>query len=134
MAVGSLAYDSALAVTTGWGCDANAVAVSTSSGKAWSVVTTGNPCGPVSAYVHTVVMSCANLMPGGQYLLLSRDGGGHWAAAGYSPSSAGYSSVSSVAATATSAVWATGPAGALWHTSDGGDRWRASPLLLPLVP
>jgi hypothetical protein len=33
-------------------------------------------------------MSCANLMPGGQYLLLSRDGGGHWVTAGYSPPSA----------------------------------------------
>ena len=77
--VGNLAYDSVLAVVTGWGCDSNAVAISTSSGKAWSVVTTGNPCGTVSAYARTVVMSCANLMPGGQYLLLSRDGGGHWA-------------------------------------------------------
>jgi photosystem II stability/assembly factor-like uncharacterized protein len=81
-------------------------------------------------------MFCANVMPGGQYMLLSRDGGWHWTTAGYTPPppSAGYSSVGSVIATGTCTLWATGPPGALWQTSDGGDQWRTSPLLLPLVP
>jgi len=88
----------------------------------------------VSVYALTVAMFCANLMPGGQYVLHSLDGGHRWVTAGSNPPSAGYSSVGSVVVTGASSLWASGPPGALWQSSDGGAHWAVVRLLLPLVP
>jgi hypothetical protein len=108
--VSGLAVGPSLAVVTGWSCGGNVIAISTDLGKTWSDETTGNPCGPVSVYALTVAMFCANLMPGGQYVLHSRDGGHRWVTAGSNPPSAGYSSVGSVVVTGASSLWASGPA------------------------
>ena len=132
--VSGLAVGPSLAVVTGWSCGGNVIAISTDLGKTWSDETTGNPCGPVSVYALTVAMFCANLMPGGQYVLLSRDGVHRWVTAGSNPPSAGYSSVGSVVVTGASSLWASGPPEALWQSSDGGAHWAVVRLLLPLVP
>ncbi len=134
MIVLSLAYDGSLVVAAGSGCNGNAIAISSDSGRTWSVVATGNPCGPVSVHGQTVAMLCANLMPGGEYVLLSHDGGRWWVSAGYNPPRAGYEEVGSVVATGANTLWASGPPGILWRTSDGGNHWAASRLSLPLVP
>jgi photosystem II stability/assembly factor-like uncharacterized protein len=134
MTVSALALSPSFAVVTGWGCDGNVVAVSADLGKTWSEEATGNPCGAPSVYARTLAMVCANLMPGGQDLLLSRDGGQHWVMAGSNPAGARYSPVSSAVVTGASSLWVSGPPGVLWHSSDGGTHWAVLPLLLPLVP
>ncbi len=133
MTVVSVAYNGSLAVAAGSACNISSIAISTNSGQTWSVVSTGGPRGPVWVYLWSVAMVCAHLMPGRQYLLLSHDGGAHWLPAGEGPASANYQEVSSVVVTAASALWASGPPGALWRTTDGGWQWSALPLMLPLV-
>ena len=117
--VSGLAVGPSLAVVTGWSCGGNVIAISTDLGKTWSDETTGNPCGPVSVYALTVAMFCANLMPGGQYVLLSRDGVHRWVTAGSNPPSAGYSSVGSVVVTGASSLGERSPRSAVAEL-----RWR----------
>ncbi len=128
-----LALSPTLAVVTGWGCGGNSVGISTDLGHTWSEEATGNPCGPASVFARTVALYCADLVPGGQYVLLSHDAGRNWVVAGSSRPRAGYPSVGSLVVTGPSSLFASGPPGVLWRTSDGGAHWAVGPLLLPLA-
>lgn len=133
MNVVSLAYDGPLAVAAGSTCAAtNIIAISTDSGRTWSDIMTTNLCSPASVFGLTVVMLC-DALNGAQYLMSSADGGAHWATVAYNPPGAP-EQIGSVVTTGTSTVWASGPPGVLWHTSDAGTHWQAWSLLLPLVP
>jgi len=70
----------------------------------------------------------------GQQVLVSRDGGRRWEQAGEAQPMAAYASSGSIVVTGRNTLWASGPPGALWRSTDGGVRWQAVPLLLPLVP
>jgi photosystem II stability/assembly factor-like uncharacterized protein len=134
MTVSSLAVSRRLVVATGWGCNGNTVAISTDLGRSWAEEATGYLCEPASVYEGTVAMSCTRSMPGGQYLLFSRDGGRHWLPAGNNPPSAGYTPVSSVVLTGRSSLLVSGPPGSLLESSDAEAHWAVRRLLLPLVP
>lgn len=141
--VDSLAYDGHLAVAAGSYGAAGAVFISTSSGRTWSGYTTGDLCGPVSLRGRTVAVLCTRSQTGDQYLLLSLDGGGHWATVARGPASAvgapgaaaaAATGPSSVVVTGPATIWAGGPAGMAWRSTDAGRHWQARPLLLPLLP
>ena len=130
-----LAYDGTRAVAVGSEDGQDALAVSTDAGRTWTINTTGDElCGAVSAFGATVAMWCSSLHSSGQQVLVSRDGGRRWEQAGDTRPIAGYASSGSIVVTGRSTLWASGPPGALWRSSDAGVRWQAVPLLLPLVP
>jgi len=135
MIVLGLAYDGTLAVAVGSEDGQDALAVSTDGGRSWAISTAGDElCGAVGSFGATVAMWCSSLHSPGQQVLVSRDGGRRWEQAGAAPAIAGYASSGWIAVTGRSTLWASGPPGALWRSTDGGARWQAVPLLLPLVP
>jgi photosystem II stability/assembly factor-like uncharacterized protein len=135
MIVLGLAYDGTLVVAVGSEGGQDALAVSTDTGRNWAISTTGDDlCGAVGAFGTTVAMWCSRLDRPGQQVLVSRDGGRRWEQAGEAQPMAAYASSGSIVVTGRNALWASGPPGALWRSTDGGVRWQAVPLLLPLVP
>jgi photosystem II stability/assembly factor-like uncharacterized protein len=131
MTIGALVYSGRTAVATGWGCGGNEVAISVDGGRQWQVEDTGNPCGEPSLDAGTMAVTCTGLMPSGyQYALVSDNDGRTWSWSSF-PLEKPPLNYSLVVAGARD-MWVSGPAGAIWHSTNGGATWQALRLTFPV--
>ena len=131
--LGRVSYGSSLAVLTGLigtGCP-NAVATSTDGGKNWT--TWSFPpfldCLSTSAAGDTAILFCADkTSPTAPVtILVTRSAGRDW----YSYTLQTSTAPTSVVASSSGQLWAIGPPGLLWHSTDGGADWE---VLTPTLP
>jgi len=131
----SFAFDEPIAVAAG--CPGNEVSVSYDQGRTWSDVPIGSELSTtvvsVSAAGSSLAVLCYLVPSGHEYELFSADAGRHWAKLTFRGPGT-QSSPGTLVLTGPRSVWADGPPGALWHSTNGGRSWSVARLLLPLVP
>ena len=135
----SFAFDGPVAVAAG--CPGNEVSISYDGGRRWYDITVGSELSTsvvtVSAAGRSVAVLCDEVPSGHEYVLFSPDGGRSWAKLVFTGPGASSSpfvgAVGAVVLTGPQSLWAYGPTGLLWHSTDGGRSWSASRPLLPLV-
>lgn len=130
---GSLGYGSTVALAINPG-PASTVATSTDAGAQWKTSSIPNayPCFAASAAGDTAVMLCTYVTSAGVQptpILVSRDAGRDW----YAYSLESSQPPNSVVAAGSGQLWASGPPGLLWHSSDGGAHWSALTPSLPIA-
>jgi photosystem II stability/assembly factor-like uncharacterized protein len=131
----SFAFEGPIAVAAG--CPGNEVSISYDDGRTWSDVPLGSELSTsvvsVSAAGSSVALLCYAIPIGHEYELFSADAGRQWAKLTFT--GPGSKTVpGTLVLTGPRSVWADGPPGILWHSTNGGRSWSASRLLLPLVP
>ena len=86
-----------------------------------------------SAAGSSLAVLCYAVPSGHEYELFSADAGRQWAK--LTLTGPGSKTVpGTLVLTGPRSVWADGPPGTLWHSTNAGRSWSASRLLLPLVP
>jgi photosystem II stability/assembly factor-like uncharacterized protein len=109
-----------LAVITGWGgCGPpqQSIAISRDDGRHWATQNLPFPCFSVSvAAPSTIWLTCQTDQT---FYLTTQDAGQTWTK--YQTPGIG----AAFLATGPSEVWAYGPPGALWHTTDAGRHWTS---------
>jgi photosystem II stability/assembly factor-like uncharacterized protein len=109
-----------LAVVSGWsvcGTSQQSIAISRDDGRHWATQNLPFSCFSVSvAAPATIWLTCQSDQA---LYLTTQDGGQTWTK--YQSHGIG----AAFLATGPSEVWAYGPAGALWHTTDGGRHWTS---------
>jgi photosystem II stability/assembly factor-like uncharacterized protein len=131
----SFAFDGPVAVAAG--CPGNEVSISYDHGRTWSDVPVGSELSTsvvsVAAAGGSVAVLCYAIPSGQEYELFSADAGRQWAK--LTLTGPGTKMVpGALVLTGPRSVWADGPPGLLWHSTNGGLTWSVSRLLLPLVP
>lgn len=108
------------------------VATSTDGGAHWRMwsMPAGYRCGAPSVGGDTAVLVCPGPSSSTTTLLVSRDAGRTWTARQLE----GGGQVDTVVATGSSQIWADGPPGTLWHSTDAGAHWSVRTPALPVVP
>lgn len=131
----SFAFDGPLAVAAG--CPGNDISVSYDQGRTWYDVSLGSELSTsvvsVSVAGDSVAVLCYVIPSGREYMLFSANGGRQWAQLSFSGPGA-KTVPGTLVLTGPRSVWAYGPPGILWHTTNAGRSWSAVRLLLPLVP
>jgi len=128
-AVGTLADATTFALVAGFGEGAgtcpDVVATSPDGGSHWSTwsLRVGDLCGSAGAAEGTATLLCSDYgsSPEKTTLLVTRDAGRTWHA--YTIS--GQQMPQIVVAADSDSLWAVGPPGVLWHSTDGGVHWSA---------
>jgi photosystem II stability/assembly factor-like uncharacterized protein len=131
----SFAFDGPIAIAAG--CPGNEASISYDHGRTWSDVPVGSEQSTsvvsVSAAGGSVAVLCYAIPTGREYELFSTDGGRQWAKLTFTgPGSK--TMPGALFLTGPRSVWADGPPGLLWHSTNEGLSWSASRLLLPFVP
>jgi photosystem II stability/assembly factor-like uncharacterized protein len=115
---GAAAASGFWAITGSTGCTAppgQVVMISRDNGTHWATQRLPTACFAISvAAPNTIWLNCQD------WLLVTRDGAMTWTKYRFAQG------LPSVLATGRDEAWAYGPAGALWHTTDGGQSWTAS--------
>jgi photosystem II stability/assembly factor-like uncharacterized protein len=81
----------------------------------------------------SVAVLCYVIPSGREYMLFSANGGRQWARLSFSGPDA-KTVPGALVLTSPRSVWAYGPPGILWHSTNAGRTWSAVRLLLPLAP
>jgi photosystem II stability/assembly factor-like uncharacterized protein len=130
----SFAFDGPLAVAAG--CPGNEISASYDQGRTWYDVPLGSELSTsvvsVSVAGDSVAVLCYVIPSGREYMLFSANAGRQWAKLTFSGPGA-KTVPGTLVLTGRRSVWAYGPPGILWHTTNGGRTWSAVRLLLPLV-
>jgi photosystem II stability/assembly factor-like uncharacterized protein len=128
----AFAYDGRLAVVAGGGCDTNGneVDISRDGGRTWGEIPSPDQCFTASALGTTVALMCASITPFYEYMLFSTDNGEHWTMSRFA-GPGDKVQPGTLIVSGLQSVWADGPPGLLWHTTNGGRSWAAVRLLLP---
>ena len=131
----SFAFDGPLAVAAG--CPGNEISASYDQGRTWSDLPLGNELSTsivsVSVAGDSVAVLCYLIPSGREYMLFSANGGRQWARLSFSGPGA-KTVPGALVLTSPRSVWAYGPPGILWHSTNAGRTWSAVRLFLPLVP
>ena len=131
----SFAFDGPLAVAAG--CPGNEISASYDQGRTWYDLPLGNELSTsivsVSVAGDSVAVLCYLIPSGREYMLFSANGGRQWARLSFSGPGA-KTVPGALVLTSPRSVWAYGPPGILWHSTNAGRTWSAVRLLLPLVP
>lgn len=132
VAPASLAFDGPVAIAGGLG---NTVSLSYDRGYTWYDLALGSELSTavlsVSAAGTSVAVLCYLISTGREYMLLSVDGGRHWAKSTFIGPGA-KNEPGGLLLSGTHSLWAYGPPGMLWHTTNAGRTWTTARLLLPL--
>lgn len=138
LAPGSIALGNSMAVVAGTGpgptppCPPE-VATSTDGGTHWKTwsMPAGYRCGSPSAAGNTAVLVCPDFTssPLETTILVSRDAGHSWTAERLN----GSQQLDTVMASGSGELWADGPPGVLWHSTDGGAHWSGITPTLPVA-
>jgi photosystem II stability/assembly factor-like uncharacterized protein len=116
---GAAAASGFWAITGSTGCTAppgQVLMISRDNGTQWATQRLPTACFAISvAAPNTIWLNCQ------EWLLLTRDGAMTWTKYRFAQG------LPSVLATGRDEAWAYGAVGALWHTTDGGQSWTASP-------
>jgi hypothetical protein len=125
-------FDGPLAAVAGESCNSNGnqVDISRDGGHAWEEIPSPDQCFTASALGRTVALLCAHITPYYQYMLFSSDGGRRWTMSRFA-GPGDEAQPGALVVTGPQSVWADGPPGLLWRTTNGGRNWEAVPLLLP---
>jgi photosystem II stability/assembly factor-like uncharacterized protein len=131
----SFAFDGPLAVAAG--CPGNEISASYDQGRTWYDLPLGNELSTsivsVSVAGDSVAVLCYLIPSGREYMLFSANGGRQWARLSFSGPGA-KTVPGALVLTSPRSVWAYGPPGILWHSTNAGRTWSAVRLFLPLVP
>ena len=131
----SLAFDGPLAVAAG--CPDNEISASYDQGRTWYDLPLGSELSTsvvsVSVAGDSVAVLCYVIPSGREYMLFSANGGRQWARLSFSGPDA-KTVPGALVLTSPRSVWAYGPPGILWHSTNAGRTWSAVRLLLPLAP
>jgi photosystem II stability/assembly factor-like uncharacterized protein len=131
----SFAFDGPLAVAAG--CPGNEISASYDQGRTWYDLPIGSELSTsvvsVSVAGDSIAVLCYLIPSRREYMLFSTNGGRQWAQLNFS--GPGVKALpGTLVLTSPRSVWAYGPAGILWHSTNAGRTWSAVRLLLPLVP
>ena len=131
----SFAFDGPLAVAAG--CPDNEISASYDQGRTWYDLPLGSELSTsvvsVSVAGDSVAVLCYVIPSGREYMLFSANGGRQWARLSFSGPDA-KTVPGALVLTSPRSVWAYGPPGILWHSTNAGRTWSAVRLLLPLAP
>ncbi len=136
LGVSAVASAGSVAVAIGSGCAVGArVATTNDGGRQWQLwsLPAGLSCDTASGTGQTLVLGCqAGQSLQDSEILVSLNGGRSWDDYRLVAPDASGTAITAVAA-ASGDLWADGPPGALWHSTDGGRRWTAVAPAFPVA-